>query len=93
MDPNLTAAILSSKGGGGGRNGGSVVAPSSSQVNIDTVWADTAPEALISHIQWTHTNKHTSSSRENNHTHRNTKKAPKQTVKVRYISGLSDGRK
>lgn len=41
----------------GGRIWGrSVVAPSSSQVNIDTAWADTAPTALINHFQWTHTN-------------------------------------
>lgn len=40
-----------------GRNRGrSTVVPSSSQVNIDTAWADTVPEALINHFQWTHTN-------------------------------------
>lgn len=44
----------------GGRNSGrSIVAPSSSQVNIDTAWADTAPEALINHFQWSDTNTHT----------------------------------
>lgn len=42
-----------------GEQGRSIVAPSSSQVNIDTAWADTEPEALINHLQWTHTNTHT----------------------------------
>lgn len=34
--------------------GRSVAAPSSSQVNIDTALADTAPAVLINHLHWTY---------------------------------------
>lgn len=75
MGPSVTAAILwrerRMEGGGGRNRGRSIVAPSSSQVNIDTAWADTVPEALINHFQWTHTNTltHTQAQAERKTTH------------------------
>lgn len=61
----------------GGTVGGVLQDPSSSQVNIDTAWADTAPQALISHFQWSdastyihmHMHMHARISSEKDHTH------------------------
>ena len=61
---------------GGRIRGRNVLAPSCSQVNIDTALADTAPAVPINHFQWTHTNApaHTLAQAESQTTHGGKKK-------------------
>lgn len=94
MGPSLTAAILwREREGwrdGGSNRGRSSVAPSSSQVNIDTAWADTVPAALINHFHWTQTNTHTHThvARKTTHPVRHTTRAKhKHTLRSRENNG------